>query len=804
MAGVAPHRRGSAAAIALLALAACPAPSYRLVLSYPDQAAYDRARRVEILIAEKKTCAELAAGEGVTRLQFDAHGQAPAIGEVATGRVSFRALVRDSTCLRFLDGCTEVETPTGEDAIRVALATVAEENCPSGQTCSGAICVAVDGGSGDAAGVDRTSTDRIVDGAIADARVDTGASDRQEDASVVVDAAADGGVDAGADSGASDSAAGDIGAGDAAVVDAAIGLSPVTLLPGGPVLALAAGRATETVLYTVTEHGAYRKPGPADPWVECGQIATYYHTITARRAEPDIVYLGVSGEVYVSADGCASWDDSNLGRTAYLLYILEDDTVYAGTSGGLYRRAASTSWTWSHVHTTPLDDKPVACIAADASGQTLLVGTSSDGLLRSTNGGTSWALANNGLTSLGADSCAVARSDPDRMYAAMHDGLYRSDNRGSSWNLMDGTTYTVVAVDPAQRDAVLTYRWNGVRASSDGAGTFGSDARTPAMDLAYVNALVSDPDGSGRWYAATSRGVFTATNLAGMDWSEIDDGLSVWNVNHIAVAAATQTTFLASSGGLLRQQNSGSWAVQHTGFNVVAYVEDVAIDTVDPNVVLAAGLDLMRSTNNGSTFDVLLDTSTGDNWKVNAAVSVGGEIFAGTETRFWHWTDALQTGTSHQIAGASRVVNDLLVFTSGPTTYVVVATASGLYYSTNDGVSFSPCNTGLVSTDTNALARTSSSGLLLATESGLYFAPAIGDPWLPYGFTGTDVHDVLEAGSTLVAATRDDVYWTHGDTNSWTHLPGMATRWPRSLAIGLRGELLVGTDGCGMYRSTLP
>jgi len=165
-----------AGALAALLLAACnDAGTYRVIISYPDQAALDRAARVELVVDASVGCAELLARTDQPDTSFAAHGDIPALGRVPFGLNAFLARARDGDCQAFAQGCTEADIQPGVDAtVRVALSYVADSPCRSDEQCSAGSCVRVDA-SGDAA----TNDGATVDSAIGDrVIVDQRASDQ--------------------------------------------------------------------------------------------------------------------------------------------------------------------------------------------------------------------------------------------------------------------------------------------------------------------------------------------------------------------------------------------------------------------------------------------------------------------------------------------------------------------------------------------------------------------------------------------------------------------------------------------------
>ena len=68
---------------------------------------------------------------------------------------------------------------------------------------------------------------------------------------------------------------------------------------------------------------------------------------------------------------------------------------------------------------------------------------------------------------------------------------------------------------------------------------------------------------------------------------------------------------------------------------------------------------------------------------------------------------------------------------------------------------------------------------------------------------GETIHDVLAVGGRLFVTTDDAVQYSD-DGTTWSVLPGLTRRWPRSLAVGEGNTLLVGSQGHGFYRTPLP
>jgi photosystem II stability/assembly factor-like uncharacterized protein len=210
-----------------------------------------------------------------------------------------------------------------------------------------------------------------------------------------------------------------VAGGDGGVLHSADGgVSWTTTLTGSPVYALAIA------------------PNEADALVTVGGTAT--------------------DGIFRSLDGGRHWTSANAGLFDLEVLALAmspafaaDNTAFAGTVGGLYRsRNGGQAWRLLPV---PDGDPVIQCIACspdfEATG-TVLAGTEEDGLLRSCDGGESWASVTD-LASLGVLAIAWSQASPDVAIASTEDGLARSQDAGATWRIISNT-------EPALSLAVLT------------------------------------------------------------------------------------------------------------------------------------------------------------------------------------------------------------------------------------------------------------------------------------------------------------------------------------------------------------
>ena len=170
---------------------------------------------------------------------------------------------------------------------------------------------------------------------------------------------------------------------------------------------------------------------------------------------PSTVYVGAckgrcgvwSGTLLKTVDSGATWRAITLPARGPVQSLAIDprssNTVFAGTSrGGLFRsRDGGTSWqrvavapgvqvAKSHL-TLPYAFVAIAIDSRDPDN--VYAGVRTGGILKSTDGGTTWAPADGHLTNRRISALAVDPRNPRVLFASTEGGVFRSSNGGESW-----------------------------------------------------------------------------------------------------------------------------------------------------------------------------------------------------------------------------------------------------------------------------------------------------------------------------------------------------------------------------------
>lgn len=292
-----------------------------------------------------------------------------------------------------------------------------------------------------------------------------------------------------------------------------------------------------------------------------GPLTTVFD-VTADPVQPSVVYAAFP-RIFKSRDGGETWTSSTSGFDGYVPTAVgvdpeAPDTLYAGAfHGGEDRldlrvfRSHDGGATWEAL-TAPgqlrpgsvSDTLPRQVLVVPDTGA-IYVTSNRAGVIRSLDGGATWARANSGLDpfEIWVDVAGLAfdPSEPAILYAGVADlfhsrGIYKSTDRGDHWErsgsgIPEGVAVHDVVVDPSEPSRVYAATGAGVFVSEDAGETWRSLADGMASEV-----LSSSPDPhapGGRYATTTSAGPLRTT----------DDGVT-WEPFATTLAPATRSQAL--------------------------------------------------------------------------------------------------------------------------------------------------------------------------------------------------------------------------------------------------------------------
>jgi len=343
-------------------------------------------------------------------------------------------------------------------------------------------------------------------------------------------------------------------------IDAGGHWTPATdRLGGGSVNVIAMDASAPATIYAGGGTGIFRSSDAAQTWTQLtlGVRNTLIYPLAVDPGAPSTIYAGVgtSRALVKTTDGGAHWADSSLGLSNAWFNVLAIDpaspsTLYAASLPLFKTIDAGAHWVPVPVGLASIYE-PSILVIAPSQPSTLYIAGNFAGVLKSTDGGSSWSRPSNSAIAMGVyvpayvSALAVDPTDPDIVYLATSPDyqdtpkVFKSTDGATQWRqvplaLPTNTVITSLVIDPATPSTIY--------ATYDGYGTVGVGVYTSSdsgetwiaprnlLPTRRVSALAIDPTLPSRVYAATEDGVFRSTDGA-TSWTAINSGLpnvAVW------------------------------------------------------------------------------------------------------------------------------------------------------------------------------------------------------------------------------------------------------------------------------------
>lgn len=424
-------------------------------------------------------------------------------------------------------------------------------------------------------------------------------------------------------------------------------------------------------------------------WVSIGPTPGYYFnygnissrvvTGTYDPVNPNIIYIGpANGGVWKSTDGGINWTpltdyEESLSMGAIAIDPTNTNIIYAGTGEATYSGASYYG----------------------------------RGLLKSTDGGSTWTHITSGLPfSTYFSRLKIRPGHPNELLAALgNNGLYRSTDSGLNWShLTGGRVDDVVFTASGDTAFAVGSGIGGVRRSLDGGVTFsafgtglGSGTRTH-FDLclsspAYMYAAVYG-SGQVRLYKSTNHGtnwnqLSTTPNFQGLDgqaWYDLHCRVNPKNPDKAYVG--TIDVFRTTDGTNFQNITNG-----YAGGYVHVDQHYLFFHPTDENTFMVCNDGgIWQTTNNGSSFTNLNQNLTLTQfYRITASPFNPSRILGGTQDN-----GTQQTFSSLNWAAAYGGDGGEVAFNPFDSNFIIGETQyGGLFRTTNGGNSWGQAQSGI-------------------------------------------------------------------------------------------------------------
>jgi hypothetical protein len=488
-------------------------------------------------------------------------------------------------------------------------------------------------------------------------------------------------------------------------------------------------------------------------------------------------------------------------------FVSDGAYLLIGTTQGVFRSTnGGTTWTAGYAGLTN------SSVNALAGGPTGVIAGTNDGLYRSTDDGLHWTQANSGYT---GTAIAFFMATP-YCFAGGSDGVFRSSNNGVSW--------TNVSAGVVANVSYITVCGNRVFAGTSNAGVYWASiggtswtAVNNGLTSTAISALVTVDT---NLVAATGGKAFISKNYGSL-WNQIDFGDANLSIHSVAVCgthACAGGSNLDGSISYNSSDNGVSWTRRslpsfysfHSYTGPLGSTGTCFYCCTEGTVMGSDRSGLHRSTDYGDTWTTItyvmkrldkisdiasLIVGTG-NTALIAGSSEGNMIlsspglYRSTDSgQSWVHTISIPlTATAIGSNGAGGV-------------HQLVASATGLRLSTDNGENWTVVNSTIKSA--RAIAVNCGVFLVSKDDGTLYLSSDAGSSWnqVTDGLTSTPINTFLFSGTKVFAGTEGDgilVSITQG--RSWTTAnSGLTNSYVNAIAQ-LGANLYAGTDA-GVFSS---
>ena len=294
--------------------------------------------------------------------------------------------------------------------------------------------------------------------------------------------------------------------------------------------------------------------------------------------ENGILLAGTNSTLFRSADGGATWIESNTGMGTVNVQVIAsyylprpgpDTVLYVATDGSGIFKSTDLGVSWIATNTGLTDLYVNALVVDPVNTSTLYAGTNSSGVFKSTDAGANWVAVNNYLTFSNIASLAISPTDPVIIYAGSGDGngISYSINGGTNWiDDNSGLVYadvdpeypsvTEIFVDPATPD---TFYMKAKYINRGGSGFYKSNSTYSGFrwnrlysSPAGATALTIDPANPTNIYLATSSSGVFKSNDSGINWAALNSGLSTLDVQELYFTSASILYAGTNGGGVFK------------------------------------------------------------------------------------------------------------------------------------------------------------------------------------------------------------------------------------------------------------
>jgi photosystem II stability/assembly factor-like uncharacterized protein len=368
-----------------------------------------------------------------------------------------------------------------------------------------------------------------------------------------------------------------------------------------------------------TTIGIYRTTFSNGAWEQTWTKTAKLFTRSSFFYYPPFVFVGTDDGVYRSADSGKTWIHMNSELSDHdcpTEFCASNGYIYFTTATSKIYHSNDSGITWSG---TSLPTKYLSLGIATA-GSKLFCNTLDDGVLVSTDYGTTWTDIN---TSLNQRPISDIEANSSHVYAVTELGrLFISNDRGESWRQIDQSLFANFDV------RCLVMKGTKVFVGTSGGGIFRSCDGGTTWDS--VNNFLTERDivsisvCDSVIYAGSASNVFQSRDN-GNCWISSKCGLKPYSYIR-SVTRQGQYLFACADSIYRSSDNGATWSYSSNG---ISGVQTNAV-TIGKYVVVGGENGVFRSADSGKSWESA-DFGLSYHWDVYKLKIIDGKLLAGTD-----------------------------------------------------------------------------------------------------------------------------------------------------------------------------
>ncbi len=408
----------------------------------------------------------------------------------------------------------------------------------------------------------------------------------------------------------------------------------LSAIPGSPeIRQLVQDPESPDRLLAATETGAFVSPDRGRSWtpLQVGPAGTAIRILAIDPWSPAVVYAGTEAKgFYKSPDGGRTWNAINASPDLLLsgadvydigIDLSKPDCVFAAVSPyGIIRSTdGGAGWKGLTPEFSATGSRATRLLIRKNGNGTLLYGTTSGTIMKSTNGGISWSLSRTAKDFDGILSLSVLPGKPDAVIAGTERGIIVSSDFGARWGPagsdLPGIPTRVAVAGEGLHGTLFAYGSGlGLRASDDnGVSWRGADLK---LEGSTVGVLASDHAGE-HLFAAAGNVCMTYTAGHPGGWSDAGPGITGGNIHSLSIDPSVPGLVYATTaaGVFVSTDDGGSWETTERSMLISPFLYE-AHPAIKTRRFMASDQGIFVSTDRGLTWNQ--SRPLGNRWAVHS------------------------------------------------------------------------------------------------------------------------------------------------------------------------------------------